>query len=162
MKPSVGWALVGVQWGILAALVVLPAGFLWPQGSIVASVAAVFVATGILIVVLAGLRLRTQLCPSAVPKDGGLFATEGICRYIRHPVYTGMLVASAGIVLWGASPGHVVGWLALLGVSTLKSHREEATLLEKHPEYAQHHEVSGRFFPPWRTMFSRSGVSNKS
>jgi len=161
MKPSVGWALVGAQGGLLAALIVLPAGLLWPKGWIVTSLAAVFVATGIAIVVLGGLRLGTTLTPSPIPKDGGFLVTGGIFRYVRHPIYTGLLVASAGIVLWGASPAHVLGWVALLAVLTVKSHSEEAMLQEKYPEYAQYQKVSGRFVPPLRGIFPRNGASAK-
>ena len=159
MKPSVGWALVGAQGGLLAALIVLPAGLLWPKAWIVTSLAAVFVATGITIIVLGGLRLGATLTPSPIPKDAGFLATQGIYRYVRHPMYTGLLVASAGVVLWGASPAHVLGWVALLAVLIVKSHSEEAMLQEKYPEYEQYQKVSGRFLPPWRSFFTRGAAS---
>lgn len=159
MKPSVAWALVGVQGGLLAALVVLPAELLWPKAWIVTSLAAVFVATGITIIVLGGLRLGATLTPSPIPKDAGFLATQGIYRYVRHPIYTGLLVASAGVVLWGASPAHVLGWVALLAVLIVKSHSEEAMLQEKYPEYEQYQKVSGRFLPPWRSFFTRGAAS---
>jgi protein-S-isoprenylcysteine O-methyltransferase Ste14 len=159
MKPSVAWALVGVQGGLLAALVVLPAELLWPKAWIVTSLAAVFVATGITAVVLGGLRLGKTLTPSPIPKDAGFLATQGIYRYVRHPMYTGLLVASAGVVLWGASPAHVLGWVALLAVLIVKSHSEEAMLQEKYPEYEQYQKVSGRFLPPWRSFFTRGAAS---
>jgi len=162
MKPSVAWALVGVQGGLLAALVVLPAELLWPKAWIVTSLAAVFVATGITAVVLGGLRLGKTLTPSPIPKDAGFLATQGIYRYVRHPMYTGLLVASAGVVLWGASPAHVLGWVALLAVLIVKSHSEEAMLQENYPEYAQYQKVSGRFVPPWRSFFTRNGAGAKS
>lgn len=153
MKPSVGWALVGMQFGALTALVVFPAGDLWSRNWLVGAGAAVLVTAGVFIAVVAGFRLGTSLTPLPIPKNKGSLARDGIYRFVRHPIYTGVLVAAAGMVLWGGSLAHGVAWLALWGVLGAKVHFEEAMLREKYVDYHDYQEKSGRFIPRWSNIF---------
>lgn len=147
MTPSTGWALVGAQFGVLAALVILPAGDLWPRGLVSLALGGVLLVGGFVIAALAGLRLGPNLTPLPIPKDDGALVTAGLYRYARHPIYTGVLVAAAGLVAAQASPAHIVGWVLLWGVLTLKAVGEEKMLAEKYEGYAEYSKRTGRFFP---------------
>ena len=111
MTPSTGWALVGAQFGLLVALVILPAGDLWPRGAITSVLGGVLVATGAAIAVLAGLRLGPNLTPTPLPKEDGELVTAGFYQYVRHPIYTGVLLAAAGVLVFQASIAHIVGFV---------------------------------------------------
>ena len=66
---------------------------------------------------------------------------------MRHPIYTGVLLAGAGLVIAQASLGHLVGWVALWGVLTLKALGEERMLSDKYDGYGEYLARTGRFFP---------------
>lgn len=147
MTPSTGWALVGAQFGLLAALVILPAGDLWPRGLVSLALGGVLLVGGFVIAALAGLRLGPSLTPLPIPKDDGVLVTAGLYHYARHPIYTGVLAAGVGLVAAQASPAHIVGWVLLWGVLTLKAVGEEKMLAEKYDDYAEYSKRTGRFFP---------------
>jgi protein-S-isoprenylcysteine O-methyltransferase Ste14 len=147
MTPSTGWALVGAQFGLLAALVILPAGELWPRGLVSVIAGGVLLVGGCVVAALAGLRLGPSLTPLPIPKEDGELVTAGLYRYVRHPIYTGVLMAGAGLVVVQASLAHLVGWAALWGVLTLKALGEERMLTEKYDGYAEYSKKTGRFFP---------------
>jgi protein-S-isoprenylcysteine O-methyltransferase Ste14 len=147
MTPSTGWALVGAQFGLLAALVVLPAGDVWPRGLVSLALGGVLLVGGFVIAALAGLRLGPSLTPLPIPKDDGELVTAGLYHYVRHPIYTGVLMAGAGLVVAQASLAHIVGWVLLWGVLTLKAVGEEKMLAEKYDGYAEYSKKTGRFSP---------------
>ena len=147
MTPSIGWALVGAQFGLLAALIILPAGDLWSRGVVSLSAGGVLLVGGVVVAALAGLRLGPSLTPLPIPKDDGDLVTSGFYHYVRHPIYTGVLLAGAGLVVAQASLGHIVGWVALWGVLTLKALGEEKMLLDKYGGYREYSARTGRFFP---------------
>ena len=147
MTPSTGWALVGAQFGLLVALVILPAGDLWPRGAITSVLGGVLVATGAAIAVLAGLRLGPNLTPTPLPKEDGELVTAGFYQYVRHPIYTGVLLAAAGVLVFQASIAHIVGFVLVWGVLTLKALGEEKMLAEKYEGYASYASRTGRFLP---------------
>jgi protein-S-isoprenylcysteine O-methyltransferase Ste14 len=147
MTPSTGWALVGAQFGLLAALIILPAGDLWARGVLSGIVAGALVVLGVLIAGLAGMRLGPNLTPLPIPKDDGELITGGFYHYVRHPIYTGVLLAAMGIVVFQASLAHLVGLVLLWGVLTLKALGEERMLSEKYEGYGDYAKRTGRFVP---------------
>ena len=152
MKPSVGWALVGAQFGLLAALVVIPPGELWQRGALSLTVAGVLVGVGVVVVLFAGLRLGSSLTPLPIPKEDGELATGGVYRYVRHPIYSGVLLSALGLVVFGASLTHLLGWFLLFVVLSVKASGEEKMLAQKHSTYEGYSRATGRFVP----KFTRS------
>jgi len=150
MTPSTGWALVGAQFGLLAALVVLPAGDLWSRGVFSSVAGGVLVMMGVVIAALAGMKLGPNLTPLPIPKAEGELITGGFYRYVRHPIYTGVLLAAAGVVVLQASLAHIIGFLLLWGVLTVKALGEERMLAEKYEGYTEYISATGRFFPKLR------------
>ena len=147
MTPSTGWALVGAQFGLLAALVILPAGELWSRGLMSLIVGGALLVGGFVVAALAGLRLGPSLTPLPIPKEDGELITGGFYHYVRHPIYTGVLMAGAGLVVAQASLAHIAGWVLLWGVLMLKALGEERMLAEKYNDYAEYSKKTGRFFP---------------
>ncbi len=141
---------MGLQFGALTALIIFPAGAWWERDWVSGIVAGFLVALGALVAIAAGLRLGSTLTPLPIPKEDGALAQEGIYRFVRHPMYTGVLVAAAGVLVWGASLAHLVAWLFLLAVLSAKVSFEEMLLSEKYPEYGKYKQRTGRFFPPLR------------
>jgi protein-S-isoprenylcysteine O-methyltransferase Ste14 len=147
MKPSVGWALVGAQFGLLAALVVVPPGDLWQRGAMSLTVSGVLVGVGVVVVLFAGLRLGSSLTPLPIPKDDGELTTGGLYRFVRHPIYSGVLLSALGLVVFGASLTHLLGWFLLFVVLSVKASGEEKMLAQKYPTYENYAKSTGRFVP---------------
>lgn len=118
------------------------AGSRWP--------AAVPVAAGILFAIAGVRALGRNLTPATTPVRDGTLVMAGIYRWVRHPIYTGVIFGLWGIA-WAAN-----GWragLATLAVAYLffdrKSAVEEAKLVRVFPEYpAYRHRVPKLL--PWR------------
>lgn len=76
---------------------------------------------------------------------------HGPYRWIRHPMYTGLLLATLGCCLWSGSLTQVAFWLGLVIVLFCKTRIEEGLLSEKFAEYEQYRQSAGRFSPKiWR------------
>ena len=148
MKPSIAWALVGMQFGAIAALIVFPAGTWWDRGVASGTIALVLLGIGLVVVVMSGAQLGRSLTPSPIPREEGTLVTSGIYSRVRHPIYTGLLVAAIGGVVWGASLAHVIAWLFLFAVLSAKVAGEEGLLREKFEDYGSYASRTGRFFPP--------------
>jgi len=147
VKESTGWALVGTQFGLLAALLVLPPGDLWPRGLVSGIIAGVLILAGIALALAAGIRMGRALTPLPTPRADGHLVTTGVFRYLRHPIYSGLLLAAAGLVAWGASWVHVIGFVLLWAVLNTKAFFEEKMLLEHYPDYADYRSRTGRLLP---------------
>jgi protein-S-isoprenylcysteine O-methyltransferase Ste14 len=85
-----------------------------------------------------------------VPREGGQLVTHGIYRWVRHPMYTSVLLAGIGLCV-AAAPGWRLQawglWLLLLGVLTAKSMVEERWLAERHDGYVDYARRTRRFLP---------------
>jgi protein-S-isoprenylcysteine O-methyltransferase Ste14 len=147
MKTSTAWALVGAQFGVIFGLVFLPAGDLWSRGGVSVAIAATAIVGGVVLAGAAGLRLGTALTPLPIPKDGADLVTSGLYRWVRHPIYTGVLLAAVGLVIWGASLAHIIGLVALYVILFAKSVGEEKMLAERHDGYAGYALTTGRLVP---------------
>ena len=82
-----------------------------------------------------------------MPKVHGVLVTNGPYRWIRHPMYTSLLLGSAALA-WTSS--HVIAWAAwsaLAIILFLKSRLEERWMSKKHPGYAAYTLRSKRFLP---------------
>ena len=85
--------------------------------------------------------IRPQVKPSAK------LILTGPYRYLRHPMYSTVLLSSAGLVLF-----HPAAWLwlalaALFAVLFAKAMLEERSLGAKFPEYANYAKRVRRFVP---------------
>jgi protein-S-isoprenylcysteine O-methyltransferase Ste14 len=147
MKTSTAWALVGTQFGLIIGLIVLPAGDLWERTGFSAGIAGALVLAGLAVAGVAGLRLGPALTPLPIPKEGADLVTSGVYRWVRHPIYTGVLLAALGLVVWGASFGHIIGLLGLYAVLFAKSVGEEKMLASRHPNYQAYAKKTGRLLP---------------
>lgn len=83
-----------------------------------------------------------------IPRPHGHLVTTGPYRWIRHPMYTSVLLCAAGASLAASVPW--LAWLAffaLVAVLTLKAIAEERWLGELHNGYAAYRNRTKRFVP---------------
>lgn len=143
-----GWVAIQV---VLFALV-LVAGTAGPAASgtarevLLVAGAALALAGGLLALWgLAGLGQALTALPH--PRDGAELVASGPYRLVRHPIYGGIVVASAGWALFTAAPAALAGAALLLVFFRLKSGREEAWLRDRYPEYAAYAARTRRLLP---------------
>jgi protein-S-isoprenylcysteine O-methyltransferase Ste14 len=81
------------------------------------------------------------------PKDRGVLVTKGPYRWIRHPMYTSLLLGAGALASMSSPLAAWLAWSALAVVLLLKSTLEEHWLCERYPGYAAYRLVSKRFVP---------------
>ena len=141
------WALVAAQFVLLLTLVLLPTGTLWATGVVTWVLGGVAVLAGVVVLAIAGFGLGRSLTALPIPKSDGELVTGGLYRFARHPIYTGVLMSAAGLVVAGASLGHLVVAIALYAVLATKAHFEEKLLAKRYAGYPEYAKATGRFFP---------------
>ena len=102
-RRTVGWAFVAGQVLLLVALVLLPGRDDWPTPSRVWMIGQVLVIAGFVLMLVASLRLGRGLTATPVPNARGQLITGGLYRYVRHPIYTGVLLIVVGLTLRSGS-----------------------------------------------------------
>jgi len=142
-----GNLLVALQFVLLIALVVVPAGTLWPYPEWLAIAAVILMLGGIMIVLFALVGLGTAATATPVPKEGAPLRTNGFYALVRHPIYSGLLAAGLGLAVRGNTIWHIAIFVGLVVLLSLKSRWEERMLSVVHPEYAGYAARVGRFVP---------------
>jgi protein-S-isoprenylcysteine O-methyltransferase Ste14 len=147
MRSWQAWSLVVIQFVFLGLLIALPQGTLYAVGGVVTAITMVLVGGGVLLGVIAGARLGGSLTPSPVPRESGELATSGVYRFVRHPIYSALLLIGAGLAVRGASLVHLLVFGALLALLEVKARAEESMLRQKYEGYASYAARVGRFIP---------------
>lgn len=141
-----GKLLVTLQFGLIAALAVLCAPQtteqLPGQVSIVFWLASVILGLWTLSANRPGnFNIRPE------PRSEGHLIMTGPYRWIRHPMYTSVLLLAAGASTWLADLTGVVIWLALLAVLIAKARLEERWLVLRYPDYQTYRKGTWRLVP---------------
>lgn len=104
------------------------------------------VAAGVVLLVVAGRGLGQSLTPMPTPNGQGLVA-HGVYRWVRHPIYTAVIVVCLGVAV---AAGNVTCYAAVAAVCVffaIKSRIEERDLVAAYDGYAEYGARVGRFVP---------------
>jgi protein-S-isoprenylcysteine O-methyltransferase Ste14 len=155
-----GTILVVAQFGLIGVLAAAGLSGLLAPGSTGASRTVAITAAGMLLMVatLVGAAALAANRPGnfnvhPMPRAGGHLVTVGIYAWIRHPMYTAVLLgglACASVATQAgalAATGALLAWVALAAVLRAKSGVEERWMAEAHPGYADYRGRTGRFVP---------------
>ena len=102
---------------------------------------------GIVIVIWAVLQLKNSLTAYPTPKDNSQLITNGLYHFVRHPIYTGILLFCFGYAMYSQSIWRLIISLSLLILFNFKAKYEEKKLTEKFSDYPLYCKTTGRFFP---------------
>ena len=139
----IGWVLVGAQALLLILFVLLPKRrSLFAPPDFLDVLGIILMVGGIALVIISLVSLGAALTPTPVPQESAALRTKGIYSVVRHPVYSGILVAALGFTLAVGSLWQVVMWVALAVFFYAKAFWEDRLLAEKHGvawfDYADH------------------------
>jgi len=110
-------------------------------------IAIFFVVVGLLIVLLGILSLNVNFSPFPTPKSNASLISHGIYKYIRHPVYAGIIIALLAYALYSFSAFRILITVSLTVVFYFKTNLEEQLLRERFVDYKDYMKRTGRFFP---------------
>ena len=103
------------------------------------------IGVGVILIALA--NLNTNLSPFPSPKSSSDLIQHGVYAFIRHPIYTGIVVGGIG---WGLVSLNAIRILIaglLLLLFYFKARYEEGLLRQRFEAYPEYMKRSGMFFP---------------
>jgi protein-S-isoprenylcysteine O-methyltransferase Ste14 len=154
----VAWVFVAVQFALLVAIVVLPTGSAWSVPFALDRVALVAELLGAALIVGGIVGLGRSLTPLPSPIAHGELREGGMYRWVRHPIYSGIMLLGIGVAVRSASIAVAVTAFALVAWLTVKARWEERRLGPRYPGYGEYAARTPRFVPGWPV---RSGPATK-
>jgi len=104
---------------------------LWSDSPAVGTVAVLATATGLIILLWARVILAGNWSADVVLKENHELVVRGPYRYVRHPIYTGIiLMALGGVLLWGTTTALVL--MCLLPAFLWRKLLQEERLMTQH------------------------------
>ncbi|HMP72479.1 MAG TPA: methyltransferase [Kiritimatiellia bacterium] len=141
MKRIPSWVLVGGQLSLFGYLLVSGSWMGWHGGWLLISGGA---ALGVW--ALATMKFRyLRVMPEVHPE--GRLLIHGPYRWVRHPMYSSLLLCSAGVVGGDPQGPRLAALAGLVVVLVVKLTREERMLREAFPDYAAYEEKTKRLVP---------------
>jgi protein-S-isoprenylcysteine O-methyltransferase Ste14 len=134
--------LVVVQAALLLAFAVAPG-----RPFSIASLGSLPIVVGIAIALAGGVRLGRNLTPLPTPTSTAVLRSDGIYRWIRHPIYAGVMYAVFGISFATSSATRGFLALAIVLFFHIKTNYEERRLIARFPEYEAYRRRVKRFVP---------------
>ena len=93
---------------------------------------------GTAIALIAAFNLGKNLTPLPRPKENAVLIQVGLYRFVRHPIYFGVIVLSIG---WGLIQQSTLVWMYVLIIAIffdIKSRKEEQWLVERFSAYVNY------------------------
>lgn len=146
-RKVVAWSFVAVQALLLVAIVATPRAADWTATGWLDAVAVAILVLGVVSGLWAALRLGRGLTPSPLPNGAVDLVTRGPYRWVRHPMYTAVMLIVAGVTIRSSSFVVLAEAVALAVLFNVKARWEEQRLMESFPGYSEYREVTGRFVP---------------
>lgn len=130
-----------IPWGLLATRLV-------PENSAVTFLGLLLTAGGLLFAVWARIALGANWSGTVTIKTGHNLIRRGPYKWIRHPIYSGLLASVVGTVLLQGEVRSLCGFILILFALYRKAKREEKFLSEEFGEgFAEHAKQTGMFLP---------------
>lgn len=83
----------------------------------------------------------------AAPRRSGTLMTGGIYSKVRHPMYTSVILAFLGYVIFWGSTFAFPFWVVMTVLYLIKGWKEEGVLEQRYPDYADYRRRTWMFLP---------------
>lgn len=142
------WVLAQVP--LMLLVLVIPvqsgAGHLIPD-NLLSFFGVAAVALGVATIAWGFYSLGDSLTPFPRPLDKAALHRHGAFRLMRHPIYSGVMLAGLGWALWWLSAAGVLCALLMAVFFDRKAAHEELWLREKYADYADYARRVKKFIP---------------
>lgn len=103
---------------------------------------------GLLLTGLGLLRLgRRSYSALPRPSRANELVRDGVYRYIRHPIYLGVMLIASAFVLSRPTLLGLLLWIAFVVVTDVKASLEERLMTVRHPGYQEYKQLTGKYLP---------------
>ena len=104
-------------------------------------------AAGILLGIwaMAEFRFRFNIFPELL--EDSMLLTSGPYRYVRHPIYTAVLMITLAYLINTPKILNYIMWIILLLVLVIKLNYEEKLLMKRFPDYREYKARTKRLIP---------------
>ena len=140
-----GWVAAQVVVFGAFAVIAPQAGGDAPVGFRIAG--AALIAAGLLVSLRAAMKLGRALTPFPKPVENGRLCREGPYRWVRHPIYAGVLLIAAGWAAWWQSVPAALLLPFVFAFFAFKARAEERWLLAAWPEYRDYAKATKALIP---------------
>jgi protein-S-isoprenylcysteine O-methyltransferase Ste14 len=148
-KRLKGNLLVLGQFILIALLILVPSSGLntgvFSTFLVGISLTSMFI--GIVILGLSALALGKSLTAHPMPGKNAVLVTDGLYRFVKHPIYSGLILLSFGLTIAGGFFPHTIFFIALVVLLNYKASFEEKLLASTYAGYAEYSKKTGRFIP---------------
>lgn len=105
--------------------------------------------TGLFLIMTAIIQLNKNISAFPTPVKNAQLITNGVFKFIRHPIYAGIILSAVGYGLFFSDIFKLMMSFVLLVFFDMKSNYEEQKLSEKFPDYTFYQTRTGKFTPPF-------------
>lgn len=141
------WLLVATQAALIAGVVIAPGDPAWGENTVTTVIGGAAIATAGVVGLWAIARLGRGLTPSPLPNGAVELVTRGPYRWIRHPIYTAVVIGMGGVALHSRTPAPILMAVVLAVFLAFKARWEERHLRETFDGYEGYGARTGRFVP---------------
>lgn len=145
-KRLVDVILVAAQFGLLIAIFARPSTGLITHAQLASVVGPVLFVCGAVVGILGIIGLRRSLNIFPTPVSHADLVQSGVYKFIRHPMYTGLMLVALSCTLDRLSVFGIILFLSFVIVLFAKSSYEERLLLSAFKNYESYRQKTGRFF----------------
>jgi len=105
-------------------------GLVWPHTLVSGLVGDALALAGLVIMLWARVTLGRNWSGGVVLKEEHELVTRGPYRFVRHPIYSGLLLLALGWAVWRGRTWALVGFAATLTLLWVKARAEEQLMIE--------------------------------
>lgn len=91
--------------------------------------------------------LGGSLTPLPYPREDGQLVQSGIYSIVRHPLYSGIILAAKAYAIGQLSLSHLAATLVLVVFFNFKANQEELWLSQKYSEYPDYQQRVKKLIP---------------